>query len=214
MLKQSDDSKKDRVYTIGHSIQTADEFIRKLKMHGITCVCDVRSTPYSQYATDYNAEAIRKTLRENGIAYVYLGREFGARRTDRTLYDEDGRLNFERTAQSELFQAGVQRLQDGMEKGFTIALMCADKRPEDCHRCILVGHALSNLDFDVENILEDGSLESQSEVDQLLLDRYSSNIFQMTLDNMLEPVEANSKEDIEKAYRMRAKEIAYKLEEI
>ena len=101
-----------------------------------------------------------------------------------------------------------------MEKGFTIALMCAEKRPEDCHRCILVGHALSNLDFDVENILEDGSLESQSEVDQLLLDRYSSNIFQMTLDNMLEPVEANSKEDIEKAYRMRAKEIAYKLEEI
>lgn len=203
----------NRIYTIGHSIQSVDEFVEKLKRHGITCVCDVRSTPYSQYATDYNAESIRKTLRENGIAYVYLGREFGARRTDRSLYDEDGRLNFERTAQSTLFQSGVQRVRDGMEKGFTIALMCTEKRPEDCHRCIMVGHALSNLDFDVENILEDGSLKSQAEVDQTLLDRYSSNIFQVTLDNMLEPVEENSKEDIEKSYRMRAKEIAYKLEE-
>ncbi len=187
--------------------------MNKLKRHGITCICDVRSTPYSKYASDYNIDLLRVFLKENGITYVYLGDEFGARREDRSLYDEDGKLNFEKTIESDLFKFGVSRLENGLDKGYKIALMCTEKKPEDCHRSIMVGHALSELGFDVKNILEDGSLNSQEDIDELLLDRYGYYQIEMSFDTHEEPKSFDKESAVRRAYHRRSKEIAYKLED-
>jgi uncharacterized protein (DUF488 family) len=48
-------------------------------------------------------------------------------------------------------------------KSYTVALMCAEKEPLDCHRTILVSRHLAASDLRIEHIHEDGGLESHSD---------------------------------------------------
>ena len=199
----------DILYTIGHSNHEAEYFIELLKKNGVNVVVDVRSTPFSQYTTQFNKNEIKKTLNDHGLVYIHMGEEFGARREDRSLYDTDGRLDFELTKKSDAFRSGVRRIEDGLEKGYHIAFMCAEKHPEDCHRCILVGKAFHDMGYTVLNILEDGSTMSQDEVGELLLQKYYPDRNQVSIFTLENPV--SEEEYLEKAYRKREKDIAYSM---
>lgn len=204
---------QNTLFTIGHSTQSVEEFIELLNRHQINCVVDVRSVPYSQYASQFNEREIKLALKNRGIQYIYMGKEFGARRNNKDLYDGDNRLNFSRTMKSEEFITGVDRIKRGMEKGYRIVFMCSEKDPLFCHRCILIGKAFYGYGYPVENILEDGTTISQDQVGALLVDEYFPERNQITLLEWAKS-EKNSEEDyIEKAYHMREKEIAYVLGE-
>ena len=77
-----------RLYSIGHSSQTQEEFLALLVQHGVNCIVDVRSVPASKYAPQFNQEVLKGFLKRNGVQYLSFGDEFGARRTD--SFDEDG----------------------------------------------------------------------------------------------------------------------------
>ena len=68
----------NKLYTIGHSNHEIDHFLQLLKMHAITAVADVRSSPYSKFNPQFNREVLQKALKENGISYVFLGCRTGA----------------------------------------------------------------------------------------------------------------------------------------
>ena len=51
-----------KLYTIGHSTIKYELFRELLKKYNIDCLLDVRSTPYSKYATQYNRDIIAKYL--------------------------------------------------------------------------------------------------------------------------------------------------------
>jgi uncharacterized protein (DUF488 family) len=146
------------LFTIGHSTHPIDRFLSLLRQHGISAVCDVRSTPFSRFNPQFNREAIRKSLAEAGIAYVFLGKELGARSEDPSCY-EDGKVRYARLASTAVFRQGLERVRDGAQR-YRIALMCAEKEPLDCHRTILVSRQLVAQGFDVQHILADGRLES------------------------------------------------------
>lgn len=74
------------LYTVGHSTYDVDYFINLLKKYKINCIVDVRSTPYSKYSTQYNKDTIKMLLKAHNISYIYMGTEFGARRSSRDLY--------------------------------------------------------------------------------------------------------------------------------
>ena len=124
------------LFTIGHSTHPIEEFIALLRRHDITAVCDVRSAPYSRFNPQFRREALAASLKDAGIAYVYLGRELGARVEDPALL-EDGRVSFAKVARSDLFRAGMERVGEGM-RAYRVALMCAERDPIQCHRMILV----------------------------------------------------------------------------
>ncbi len=147
-----------RVYTIGHSTHTQEEFEELLTRHGITAVVDVRSAPFSRFNAQFNQGVLDRDLKKRGIAYVFLGRELGARSDNPACY-EDGRVQYARLAQTELFQRGIDRVLLGAEE-HRIALMCAEKEPLECHRTLLVARVLVEQGVDVAHILGDGSLES------------------------------------------------------
>ena len=44
------------IYTVGHSIYEADDFVQLLKNNNINTIVDVRSTPYSKFASQYNKD--------------------------------------------------------------------------------------------------------------------------------------------------------------
>lgn len=198
------------IYTIGHSTQTVEAFISLLKMHSINCVIDVRSMPFSQFASQFNKNELSYELKKEGIQYIHMGEEFGARREDESLYDDDGSLNFGKTIDSSLFKKGMERVFNGLKKGVTIALMCSEKEPSECHRCIMVGKAFDSIeDIDVENILEDGSLMSQDDISKMLVNKYFPQKGQITIFEMASGIEKTDEEYISEAYKLREKEIAY-----
>jgi len=149
------------VFTIGHSTHREDHFVHLLLQHGVTALCDVRSKPYSRVNPQFNREALKETLRANRIAYVFLGKELGARSEDPSCY-ENGKVQYDRLAQTELFQLGIQRIQQGT-KNYRLALMCAEKEPLECHRTILVARHLVASGLDVQHIHANGKLESHTE---------------------------------------------------
>ena len=50
-----------------------------------------------------------------------------------------------------------------------IVLMCAEREPLECHRCILVAPRLQTLGLAVQHILGDGAIESHVETERRLL---------------------------------------------
>jgi uncharacterized protein (DUF488 family) len=128
-----------------------------LRQHGVTAVGDVRSTPYSRFNPHFNSGRMKVWLPEAGIAYVFLGKELGARSEDPACY-ENGKVQYERLAATQLFRHGLDRVREG-NKSYTLALMCAEKEPLECHRTILVARHVAALGFDVQHIHADGRLE-------------------------------------------------------
>lgn len=155
------------VLTIGHSTQPLSRLVEMLVQNRVSAVADVRSSPYSRYSPAFNKEPLEEALKASGIAYVFLGRELGARPADRTLYDA-GRVNWERLRTSDLFQSGLDRVVDGAAR-LRIALLCAEKDPLDCHRTLLVGRALEERGVAVAHILADGTIETSDEAMSRLL---------------------------------------------
>ena len=90
----------NRFYTIGHSNHSIGQFTGLLRPHGITAVADVRSAPYSRYHPLYNKDTLTMSLEKDGIKYMFLGRELGARPDDPACY-ENGRVDFGRLAERE-----------------------------------------------------------------------------------------------------------------
>ncbi len=158
------------MFTIGYATKPVETYIRQLHHHQVDVVADIRSVPYSRAFFDYHREALRDHLRESGLRYVYLGAELGPRSKNPSHYDADGQVQFGRLMQSELFHAGLGRLFEGLEKGFSIAMTCACKDPATCHRSLLVGWALKHEhNCELQHILHEGGLESQSALEHRLL---------------------------------------------
>lgn len=158
------------VYTIGHSTHSTERLINLLVRHGITAVADVRSQPYSRTNPQFNREALQANLKDAEIAYVFLGRELGARTEDPSCYVR-GRVQYDRLARTDLFRQGIQRILTGMST-HQIALLCAEKDPLVCHRTILVGRHLVAQGVSLIHILETGELESHDSAVARLLRQF------------------------------------------
>ena len=156
-----------RLLTVGHSNHELPAFVSLLEKHGVTAVADVRSAPYSKYTPQFNRDVLQTALPARLIAYASLGRELGARRSERGCY-VGGVARYERVATTPAFAAGLQRVREGLETQ-RLALLCAEKDPLTCHRMILVTRRLRGPEMRIEHIREDGTLESNEQAEERLL---------------------------------------------
>src|SRR6266446_3826961 len=97
------------IFTVGHSTHSSGGFLALLRQHGISAVLDVRSTPYSRAQPQFNRETLTQDLRENGIRYVFLGEQLGARSKDANCY-VDGQVQYRLLAKTDAFRAGLERV--------------------------------------------------------------------------------------------------------
>jgi uncharacterized protein (DUF488 family) len=191
------------VFTVGHSTLEIVAFVSLLKQYGIEAVADVRSSPYSQHNPQFNREALQASLKRAGIQYVFLGRELGARRSEPECY-VDGQAQYDRIANLPAFKDGLQRLVEGASL-MRVALLCAEKEPLDCHRCILVCRHLKTTIPDIRHILGDGSLENHEQTEGRLLKQ-----FKLTTEDLLR----SEADTLDAAYDQQGKRIAYKEETV
>ena len=198
----SDVSNKAMIFTIGHSTHEFEQFVALLNHHGIGAVADVRSTPYSRWQPQFNREELTDALKKHGISYAFLGKELGARSDDPNCYHQ-GRVQYRQLARTELFRSGIDRILDGAQR-MSIALMCAEKDPLECHRTILVARELVSSGSEVQHILATGDLESHEASIKRLFNKTSSREHDLFL---------TEQELLEQAYDAQEERIAYVDEE-
>ena len=92
------------VFTIGHSNHAAEVFLGLLLRHEIEDVVDVRSSPHSRYNPQFNRKTLQAALTEAGVGYVFMGEELGGRPTDPSCYDGEGRVLYDRLAETDAFK--------------------------------------------------------------------------------------------------------------
>ena len=156
------------LYTVGHSTHPIEEFVALLQRHGVTCLADVRSQPYSRWNPQFNREQLARALALAGIDYKFLGDTLGGRPHQTDLYDPGSqRPNYSRQRQTPLYQQGLAALQE-LAQAQPTAMMCSEGDPETCHRTLLIVPSLLDLDYNVQHILPDGSLrQAEKHVEQL-----------------------------------------------
>ncbi len=186
------------VLTIGHSTHSWERFVALLRSENVTAIADVRSSPYSRLYPQFNRDDLREELRLHGISYVFLGKELGGRPSERRFYCEDV-ADYEKMAQSPEFNKGLDRVIEGVKK-YRIALMCSERDPLDCHRCLLVGRALAQRGVRVSHLLDSGKVVRQDEVEEKLLELSGRNA-----DDFFAP----RAERLAVAYRERARKVAF-----
>lgn len=169
------------IYTIGYSTYEIGSFISILKSNHISAIADVRSYPYSKFKPEFNREILNETLKANRLYYVFLGDELGARSKDDACYI-DGRADHKLIAQSSLFLNGIGRILKGLEN-YTIALMCAESDPINCHRNILVCRILKKYNVKIKHILSNGKVEDNFDTEERLLHEYSIEMNDMFITN-------------------------------
>ncbi|SHJ79946.1 DUF488 domain-containing protein [Paramaledivibacter caminithermalis] len=196
------------LYTIGHSNLTTENFLKLLRKYGVNCVVDVRSTPYSKFTPQFNEIELKNFLNQNGVYYIGMGREFGARRNSKNLYTMDGYLDFEKVKKDADFILGVNRIKKGVKKGYHIAFMCTEKNAIDCHRNILVAKYFYDLGYDIKNINHNGDYISQEEINELLLDMYFPRRNEISL---FDSENLSDEELLKEAYKKRNKDIGYSI---
>ena len=199
-----------RLYSIGHSTQTQEEFLALLVPYGINCVVDVRSLPASKYSPQFNQETLKYFLKSHGVQYLHFGDEFGARRTD--CLNESEQVDFEKAVETPLFQKGVERVMKGLEKGFRIAFMCSEADPLECHRFSLVSRYFYDQGLDVRHILKDGTLASHASLEKEMINQFlHSRKYRLPEVDLLFGT-YSEEEQRKDAYRLKNKEIGYKPE--
>ncbi|MDZ4993278.1 DUF488 family protein [Clostridium perfringens] len=201
------------IYTIGHSNYDVSRLVHMLNKYNINCVVDIRGIPYSKYNVQYNKETIQKTLTNLGFTYIYMAKEFAAKRESKSSYNKEGYADFHKVINEESFKNGIERLKVGIGKGYRIALLGAMQEPIRCHRSILVGRELEKQGFKVNHILHDYSICDQREIENMLLDKYFKDRDQLTIDSLMGS-EKSTEEMIEEGYSLANKEIGYRMEKI
>ncbi|MCF0059828.1 DUF488 family protein [Dyadobacter sp. CY356] len=193
------------LFTVGHSSHPPDYFLELIKEYKITCLIDVRSVAASAYNPQYNKEPLAAFLHKNGIQYLHFAKEFGARHSDPELLDTDGKVDFEKVRNSDSFKDGVSRLIQGLDKGYTISLMCSEAEPLDCHRFSMISVALSNEGFEINHILKDKSLATNAQLENALFKKFYKKL---PVPTVFEP-DVTIQDQIKAAYRLKNQEIAF-----
>ena len=201
------------IYTLGHSNYPFDKFINILKKYNINCVVDIRAIPYSKYNTQYNKEFFQANLKKLGYTYIYMADEFGAKRKTRQSYNNEGYADFEKVILENDFKKGIERLKVGCNKDYKIVLLGSMQEPIRCPRSILVGKELVKEGFDVKHIMHEGDLKTQSNLEELLLEKYFDERNQLTIDTLLGN-DMRREDMIEESYKLANKEIGYRIEKL
>jgi uncharacterized protein (DUF488 family) len=152
-----------RIWTIGHSTRTIDEFISLLKANEINLLADVRAWPGSKRYPHFNKDPLAESLSAQGIRYEHFA-ELGGKRKSKpdsrnTAWRNASFRGYADYMETQQFQKGIERLlhiagqgaaawaagevkHDGWEAvtPCRIAIMCAEAVWWRCHRSLVADY--------------------------------------------------------------------------
>ena len=144
-----------RIWTIGHSTRSADEFLELLRAHSIGGLADVRTIPRSRRHPHFGREALDARLKEAGIEYRHFAELGGLRKPTRDspngAWRNEAFRGYADHMMTSGFRAAVEDLlQFGEDRH--VAVMCAEAVWWQCHR-MLLSDALVARGVEVQHIM-------------------------------------------------------------
>jgi len=163
-----------------------EKMFKTLKEFNVTHLIDVRSMPYSKQYPQCNVDNLKVASKHFSISYGHMP-ELGAKASpmqdvfskasdiffesifpipksnrpeDSELNANDEIVDFQKFRKDEYFSDGIKRIETEYDNNFTLALMCSEKRPIDCHRFFLVSKKLEQKFGDwleIEHIIQNQS---------------------------------------------------------
>jgi uncharacterized protein (DUF488 family) len=133
-----------RIWTIGHSTRTIDEFISLLNQNEIKLLVDVRAWPGSKRYPQFNKDALAESLNAHGIRYEHFP-ELGGKRQSKpdsrnTTWRNASFRGYADYIETEQFQEGIERLLDVAAEAGPTAIMCAEAVWWRCHRSLIADY--------------------------------------------------------------------------
>lgn len=129
-----------QIWTLGHSTRSFEALLALLECYGIERVADVRRVPLSRRHPHFAREALTESLAARGIAYSWLpglgGRRSRAATSPHTALRQPAFAGYADHMASAAFEVALGELLKLAQNART-AILCAEARPEDCHRSLL-----------------------------------------------------------------------------
>ncbi len=136
-----------KLWTIGHSNHSLEEFIALLQIHQIKLLADIRSMPGSNKYPHFNSDALAKSLAENGVEYRHMP-ELGGRRkpnphSHNTAWESKSFQAYADYMETGEFRKGIETLL-GIAREKRTAIMCSEAVWWRCHRSLVADYLKSN----------------------------------------------------------------------
>ena len=132
-----------KIWTVGHSTRSGEEFTRILKAHEIEVLMDVRTFPGSRRYPQFNKGELEGALNKIQIRYLHEPR-LGGRRTPKpdsqnTAWRNAQFRGYADHMETEDFKSGVQELLE-LSSEKRVAVMCAEAVWWRCHRSLIADY--------------------------------------------------------------------------
>ncbi len=135
-----------RVYTVGHSTRSLEEFVDLLQAYGVTLLIDVRVAPSSRRFPHFTAASLQAALRAVGISYRHLKDLGGWRRprpdSPHTGWRSPGFRGYADHMETPQFALALEEVL-ARARTDVVALMCAEAVPWRCHRQLVADALLA-----------------------------------------------------------------------
>ena len=129
-----------KLFTIGHSTRSLDDFLRLLKREGVTHLADVRAFPVSARYPHFSRENLQASLTADGIMYSHHaslgGRRQARRDSHNTQWRNAGFRGYADYMETREFAHAIDELLEIATTEVT-AVMCAEAVPWRCHRSLI-----------------------------------------------------------------------------
>lgn len=144
------------IFTIGHSTRSIEEFVRMLRSFAVEKLVDVRSLPGSNKFPQFNQDALKKSLEENGIAYLYEknlgGRRKPSAESTNTIWKNKSFRAYADYMETDDFCTALKGLKT-LALQSKVAIMCAEAVWWRCHRS-MIADALKAENWKVYHIMD------------------------------------------------------------
>ncbi len=151
-------NEKKRIYTIGHSNRTLEDFISILKSFNIELLVDIRMFPGSKKYPHFNKPELERSLAKENIRYLHLidlgGRRKANKDSKNTAWRHPAFRAYADYMETENFQHGISKLVEAGLK-YNTAYMCSEAVWWSCHRS-LVSDYLKSIGWEVLHIMDVG----------------------------------------------------------
>lgn len=149
------EEEENKIWTIGHSTRSFDEFVAMLDSFDIEHLVDVRRFPGSRKFPQFNKDDLEISLPENKIKYTHLedlgGRRKAAPDSKNTVWRNASFMGYADYMETPAFREALKTLKE-MAVNDRIAIMCSEAVWWCCHRS-MVADALKAENWKVMHIM-------------------------------------------------------------